>query len=121
MSNITKATTREELAALVTQALRKEGLDPVLVGGAVVSIYTDNKYESRDLDFIVSASSDVVNEVMKKMGFKKSGKNFYHPKSEFTVEFPMGPLAIGDQEPVKPEGSSKSKERPLNFSRPPNR
>jgi len=44
-----------EIASLVSQALEAEGIVAVLSGGAAVSIYSDNKYESFDLDFITSA------------------------------------------------------------------
>ena len=43
---------REEVAALVCDALSRAEIPVVLSGGAVVSIYSDNEYESFDLDFI---------------------------------------------------------------------
>jgi hypothetical protein len=38
------------VAALVSTALEAAGISAVLSGGAVVSIYTHNEYESADLD-----------------------------------------------------------------------
>ena len=49
---IDKNTTIKELALIVSTKLRESNIDTVLVGGAVVSIYTKNEYESGDLDFI---------------------------------------------------------------------
>jgi hypothetical protein len=46
----------KELAALVSEKLRKGGVDSILVGGACVSIYTKNKYQSFDLDFVTHAA-----------------------------------------------------------------
>jgi hypothetical protein len=46
----------EELAALTSEKLRQEGVDSILAGGACVSIYTKNKYESFDLDFVTHAT-----------------------------------------------------------------
>lgn len=41
-----------ELAAYICTHLMKNGIKCVLTGGACVTIYTKNKYESYDLDFI---------------------------------------------------------------------
>ena len=49
---ITKAMSIGELAALIATELRKLKIDTVLTGGAVVSIYTANRYQSSDLDYI---------------------------------------------------------------------
>lgn len=37
------------------------------------------------------------------------GKNFSHKNTAFTVEFPIGPLGIGDNVPIKPEGEIETK------------
>ena len=91
-----------ELAGFVCDGLRKQGIDVVLSGGACVSIYSENQYESYDLDFIRIdfASFDSISEAMKKLGFLKSGRHFKHPSSLFFVEFPAPPLTVGS-EPVK--------------------
>ncbi|MBF0205516.1 MAG: hypothetical protein HQK53_01370 [Oligoflexia bacterium] len=47
-----KTCTEEELWKLVAVHLKKKGIDTILVGGAVVSIYTKGLYRSGDLDFI---------------------------------------------------------------------
>lgn len=101
---ITPQTTRLELAALITRTLKDEGISAVLVGGAVVSIYTENEYESRDLDFISPMNHQKITEAMKKLGFKPKGKNFLHENTELSVEFPSGPIGIGDRVPIIPEG-----------------
>lgn len=44
--------TLKELAGFITQELRKRGIDTILVGGACVSIYSENRYQSYDLDYI---------------------------------------------------------------------
>lgn len=41
----------KELACLVYETLKENGINPVLVGGACVSIYSHNRYQSSDLDF----------------------------------------------------------------------
>lgn len=52
---ITADTTLAELAAIVSQALEAAGIRATLSGGAAVSIYTDNEYQSLDLDFVTTA------------------------------------------------------------------
>ena len=96
--------TGEELAAFVQEHLRPKQIDMVLSGGACVSIYSSNRYVSMDLDLInhrsVSPRRSVLREAMREMGFREEGRHFRHPDSEFFVEFPGGPLAVGE-EPVK--------------------
>lgn len=101
---ISSKITRLQLAGIITKAFEENGLTAVLVGGAVVSIYTENVYESKDLDFISPADNKKINSIMKDLGFEREGKNFIHPSTELTVEFPTGPIGIGDRVPVKPEG-----------------
>lgn len=104
---ITAKTSRLQLAAIVTEALQERGIQAVLVGGAVVSIYTDNEYESRDLDFISPADHKKITTAMEDLGFEREGKNFFHSATDLSVEFPTGPIGIGDRVPVKPEGKIK--------------
>lgn len=104
---ITAKTTRLQLAAIITDALSKKGIQAALVGGAVVSIYTENEYESKDLDFISPADHRKLTKVMEELGFRKEGRNFFHDSTELSVEFPTGPIGIGDRVPVKPEGKIK--------------
>ena len=52
---ITETTTLTELAAIVSDVLEREGIVATLSGGAAVSIYTDNRYVSEDLDFVTVA------------------------------------------------------------------
>ena len=39
-----------------------------------------------------------ITEALAEMGFRKQGKDFKHPDTDFFVEFPTGPLAIGNQQ-----------------------
>lgn len=46
-----------EVAAYVAEHLRQSDINVVLTGGSCVSIYTDNRYLSYDLDFIEEGRS----------------------------------------------------------------
>lgn len=96
---------RKHFAAAVVQQLEKFGISCVLVGGSCVSIYTDEKYHSHDLDFVSPYSIDAINKSLSKIGFSRDGRYFKHLDSEFYLEFPgSGPPAIGNEVPIVPEG-----------------
>lgn len=98
---------RKQFAASVVKQLDKHGISCVLVGGACVSIYTNERHHSKDLDFISPYSQEAIGKALGEIGFMSKGRYFIHPKSQFYVEFPSGPPAIGNQIPVKPEGEMK--------------
>ncbi|MES2800953.1 MAG: hypothetical protein V4654_00545 [Bdellovibrionota bacterium] len=106
---ITKSMKRKEFAAAVVQQLEKYNISCVLVGGACVSIYTDERHASHDLDFISPYSHEAIGKTLAEIGFEKVGRYFIHPNSKLYVEFPTGPVAIGNQTPTKPEGKLKVK------------
>jgi hypothetical protein len=91
-----------ELAAFVCSRLRSHGVAAVLSGGACVSIYTDNPYESFDLDFVemVPSSRRRIEKALLEIGFVEKNRYFKHPDTDFIIEFPAGPLAVGS-EPVR--------------------
>lgn len=61
----------EEIARLVCSRLEADGISVVLSGGAAVSIYSENEYESYDLDFIPTGLARRVDRTMEAMGFER--------------------------------------------------
>jgi hypothetical protein len=97
--------TEEELWKYVGSHLAKNGFDAVLVGGAVVSIYSKGAYRSGDLDFVIQNmfKTDLV-EVMKDIGFIKHGRHYIHPECKHLfVEYPPGPLGVGEDTSITPD------------------
>lgn len=94
--------TQAELAAFVQTHLAAKGINVVLSGGACVSIYSNERYVSLDIDFVnaYSANRRTIREAMEEIGFIEDGRHFIHPQTKFFMEFPPGPLAVGS-EPVK--------------------
>ena len=90
-----------ELAAYIDTHLRENGINVVLSGGAAVSIYSDHKYVSKDLDFVGMFDIDhkKVESVMEKIVFFKKGRYYHHPQTEYFAEFISGPATVG-QEPI---------------------
>jgi len=91
-----------ELAAYVHDHLRQQGIDVVLSGGSVVSFYSRNLYVSKDIDLVNIAFTrqSKLRKAMASIGFSERGRYFQHPESAHIVEFPSGPLAVGE-EPVR--------------------
>ena len=95
---IDASTTLAELAVLISMTLERAEITATLSGGAAVSIYSRNAYESADLDFVTSERNRVLRDVVAELGFRQSGSSrlFEHPDSDWLVEFPPGPLSFGD-------------------------
>ena len=91
-----------ELAAFIQDALQADGIPVVLSGGSAVSFYSSNKYVSKDLDLINAgfARRSRIKSVMENLDFSEKGRYFIHPETTFFIEFPDGPLSVGE-EPVK--------------------
>ena len=67
-------------------------------GGAAVAIYTNNRYLTKDLDFVTSARRDALRKVLEPLGFTDAGdgRHFEHEPSGWLLEFPPGPVSFGD-------------------------
>lgn len=97
-----KNMTQVELAAYIQDSLQGQNIHVVLSGGSAVSFYSSNKYVSNDLDLIKTnfVKRSRIKLAMEKMGFREKGRYFISPETQFFVEFPDGPLSVGE-EPVK--------------------
>lgn len=102
--NVTAASTLRDVVQAVSRALRAEGIRAVLTGGASASIHSDGDYLSHDLDYILQnrVTQKHLDEAMATVGFARSHDKYVHSESPFFVEFPRGPLAIGDDDLVNP-------------------
>jgi len=98
MTAISKNVSLKDLASIVCSTLDESGITAVLVGGGAVSIYSDNEYESYDLDFITTRTIDELSDALRPLGFTKdrTSRYFTHPETEIVLEFPSGVLAFGD-------------------------
>ncbi len=88
-----------ELAARVSEELEAAGILATLSGGSAVSVYTENRYQSEDLDFVTSALLDELKPVLEALGFVHTGSPrlsvFEHPATRWYLEFPPAPLSFG--------------------------
>ncbi len=96
----------DELAALISEKLRMKGVSVTLTGEACVQIYSDEKYVTGDLDFVVDndfkETTGTIEPLMAELGVQKTGRIFQREDLPYTVEFPPGPLGIGFEYHIKP-------------------
>lgn len=92
--------TLEEFAGFVSEGLRKRGIDTILVGGACVTIYSKNRYQSYDLDYITYEDMKKVKKALQEMGFHEKNKYFQHEGCQWFLEFVSPPIAVGN-EPIR--------------------
>ena len=98
--------TEEELWHYVAWHLEGAGIGSVLVGGAVVAIYTGGLYRSGDLDMVPDDfQRGRLVEVLEQIGFVPSKSRYFkHPECpHLFLEFPKGPVEIGEEFPVIPD------------------
>jgi hypothetical protein len=97
--------TEEALWKYVAAHLSKHGIDTLLVGGAVVAIYSEGAYRSGDLDFVqLSYLNEKLPAAMKEIGFEvRESRHYRHPLCKhLLVEFVAGPPGIGEDLKIVP-------------------
>lgn len=87
----------KDLACFICKLLKDNGIDAVLVGGACVSIYSQNRYLSYDLDFVTYEELKHIEKILDKIGFKRVGRCFSHDDCPFIIDFVNPPIAIGNE------------------------
>jgi len=105
-----KSMSLKELAAFVASHLEHHEIPVVLVGGSCVSIYTKNRYQTADLDFVerYHTQRKKLKVALALIGFTEKNRYFVHPDAVYFLEFPAGPLSVGD-EPVSETNQLKTK------------
>jgi hypothetical protein len=87
----------KDLAGLICQNFKEDGIEAILVGGSCVTIYSNNRYMSADLDYVTYEELKKVERSLKKIGFVKNGKYFEHPDCALYIDFLTEPVAIGNE------------------------
>jgi hypothetical protein len=93
------ALTHRELAAFINEHLRVRGIETVLTGGACVTIYTRNRYESMDLDFVnvTGVAGRIIDSALAEIGFLPEGRIYVNKKTKYSVDILSPPLSIGEE------------------------
>ena len=79
---------------ILTEAIKSEGIKPVLVGGRALEFYTLGGYATKDIDIILNGRTRA-GIALKEMGFqKKPGeRHWYHEELDIALEIPGDYLA----------------------------
>ena len=67
------------------------------MGGACVTIYSKNRYQSYDLDFVVYEDMKKVKQALKELNFEEVGGYFQHKDCKWFIEFVSSPVAVGKE------------------------
>lgn len=97
-----KGLSLKDFAIVISGYLLKNGIEVILTGGACVVIYTNEKYMSYDLDFVLTSSNKQkeVKQLLLNLGFYEEERYFKHSDTEYFIDFVSPPLSVGE-EPVK--------------------
>lgn len=95
---ITATSTLADVAFAVCTALERAGFVVVLTGGSAATFYAPDAYQSKDLDFVIALRGSAGEQALKAIGFERKGDYYLHSASPFLLEFPPGPLAIGEDQ-----------------------
>ena len=100
---ITSRTPLRSVAFMVGAALRRHRIRAVLTGGACATIYSEGSYTSSDVDYVLEGRvrQAELDTAMGTLGFLREGDRFVHAQSDFWVEFPRGPLAVGEDHDLR--------------------
>jgi len=94
------------IAAVITDALRALGHEPIIVGGAAVEIYTLGGYVTDDLPMVCPSGADV-DKRLGELGFRRSGKDFVNDELALYVEFPSSSLGPSERSVVIESGERR--------------
>lgn len=90
------SSTLADVAFEVCTALTQAGYCVVLTGGSAATYYAPDAYQSDDLDFVVTLRGEAGERALEALGFRRKGDFYKHPDSRYPIEFPPGPLAVGE-------------------------
>ena len=96
--------TLADVAVAVGDALRRAGIRAVLTGGACANLYSGGAYLSLDADFVLTGpcTTEELDGTLGTLGFERRRDRYIHRLVPFFVEFPRGPLGIGEDFRIRP-------------------
>jgi hypothetical protein len=115
---LTARSSLADVAIAVGDALRRAGIRAVLTGGAYANLYSGGAYQSADADFVLGSpcTTEELDRALAPLGFRRDRDHYVHPDLPFFVEFPVGPLGIGDDFGIRPVWRRRRAARTLALS-----
>jgi hypothetical protein len=96
---IDESSSLEDVCFEVAAALDRFSIQGVLTGGSAATVYAPDAYTSMDVDFVITSfpQHQQVEAAMAEIGYIPSATRgmFENPRTQFTVDFPKAPLAVG--------------------------
>lgn len=91
---------RRRLVALglLTERLAEDGIEPILVGGAALALYTAGGYATSDVDLALPVSA-AVEAAFAELGFRKSGRHWERADLDLLFEAPAPAGLPGEDAP----------------------
>ncbi len=86
--------------AIVSERLRQDNLEPILVGGAAVEFYTAGGYATKDVDLALTHCPET-NKAFADLGFIKEGRYWYREDLDLLFEAPAKAALPGETAPRK--------------------
>ena len=95
---LSETSTLVDVAFAVCTALDRSSITAVLTGGSAATYYAPDAYQSSDIDFVITFTGDrgKGEPALRSLGYERHGDFYVHPAAAFPLEFPPGPLMIGD-------------------------
>ncbi len=94
---IDAASTLVDVAFAVCDALAGAGVTAVMSGGSAATFYAPDACQSDDVDFIITfGGGPAAVDALERLGYLRRGDYYEHPTSRFPLEFPSGPLMVGE-------------------------
>lgn len=86
--------------AIVSERLRQDGMEPILVGGAAVEFYTAGGYATKDVDLALPHGPKT-DQAFADLGFIKEGRYWYREDLDLLFEAPAKAALPGETAPRK--------------------
>lgn len=84
--------------ALLTHRLAEDGIEPVLVGGAALELYTGGGYATKDVDLALPNTPEV-DAAFAELGFTKEGRYWIRDDVDLLFEAPAPADLPGEEAP----------------------
>jgi excisionase family DNA binding protein len=81
---------------ILTKALEKSSLKPIVVGGHAMEFYTAGGYNTGDID-VVFPDRNLLDQQLTQWGFQKEGRHWINPKLDIYLESPADYLTASER------------------------
>lgn len=82
------------ILSVLTEALKSVGIQPILVGGKAVELYTRGRFTTYDIDLVLP-NREKAGKILEDLGFEKrlGDRHWYHSDLDYAIEIPDHLLA----------------------------